>query len=54
MSQYLTKKELVKEIVKCGKDPVYFIDNYCKIAHPTTWTDPFQDLGLPTRPSTKV
>ena len=35
MSQYLTKKELVKEIVKCGKDPIYFIDNYCKIAHPT-------------------
>ena len=35
MSQYLSKKELVKEIVKCGKDPVYFIDNYCKIAHPT-------------------
>jgi hypothetical protein len=35
MSHYLSKKELVKEIVKCGKDPVYFIDNYCKIAHPT-------------------
>ena len=35
MSQYLSKKELVKEIVKCGKDPVYFIDNYCKISHPT-------------------
>jgi len=35
MSQYLSKKDLVKEIVKCGKDPVYFIDNYCKIAHPT-------------------
>ena len=34
MSQYLSKKDLVKEIVKCGKDPVYFIDNYCKIAHP--------------------
>ena len=35
MSQYVSKKELVKEIVKCGKDPVYFIDNYCKISHPT-------------------
>jgi hypothetical protein len=35
MSQYLSKKDLVKEIVKCGKDPVYFIDNYCKISHPT-------------------
>jgi hypothetical protein len=35
MSQYLSKKELVREIVKCGKDPVYFIDNYCRISHPT-------------------
>ena len=35
MSNYLSKKDLVKEIVKCGKDPVYFIDNYCKISHPT-------------------
>jgi hypothetical protein len=35
MSNYLSKKDLVKEIVKCGKDPVYFINNYCKISHPT-------------------
>ena len=35
MSQYLSKKDLIKEIVKCGKDPAYFIDNYCKISHPT-------------------
>jgi hypothetical protein len=42
MSQYLSKKELVKEIVKCGKDPVYFIDNYCKISHPTRGQIPFK------------
>lgn len=24
----------MKEIVKCGKDPVYFINNYAKITHP--------------------
>ena len=42
MSQYLSKKELVKEIVKCGKDPVYFIDNYCKISHPTKGQIPFK------------
>ena len=42
MSQYLSKKELVKELVKCGKDPVYFIDNYCKIAHPTRGQIPFK------------
>jgi len=42
MSQYLSKKDLVKEIVKCGKDPVYFIDNYCKIAHPQRGQIPFK------------
>ena len=34
MSYQLTKKEIVRELIKCGKDPVYFIDNFCKIAHP--------------------
>tara|TARA_Y100000034_G_scaffold134880_1_gene204653 strand:- start:422 stop:2011 length:1590 start_codon:yes stop_codon:yes gene_type:complete len=42
MSQYLSKKDLVREIVKCGKDPVYFIDNYCKISHPTRGQIPFK------------
>ena len=42
MSQYLSKKDLVKEIVKCGKDPAYFIDNYCKISHPTRGQVPFK------------
>ena len=37
-----------KEIVKCGKDPVYFINKYAKIQHPTRGTInfdtyPFQD-----------
>ena len=30
----LSKKEIVKEIVKSGKDPVYFINTYCRISHP--------------------
>ena len=30
----LTKEEILKEIVKCGKDPAYFINNYVKIKHP--------------------
>ena len=30
-----------KEIVKCGKDPVYFINKYAKIQHPTRGTIPF-------------
>ena len=42
MSQYLSKKELVKEIVKCGKDPAYFLDSYCKISHPTKGQIPFK------------
>jgi hypothetical protein len=30
----LTKKEILKEIIKCGKDPVYFLKNYARISHP--------------------
>jgi len=33
MSQLLTKQDILKEIVKCGKDPAYFIDTYAKITH---------------------
>ena len=25
---------LTEEIIKCRKDPIYFIENYCKILHP--------------------
>lgn len=32
----------VNEIVKCGKDPVYFIETYCKVQHPTKGTVPFK------------
>ncbi len=42
MSQYLSKKDLIKEIVKCGKDPSYFLDSYCKISHPTKGQVPFR------------
>ena len=31
----LSKQRQVKEIVKCGKDPSYFIKKYVKIQHPT-------------------
>lgn len=34
MSVELTKKEIIREIIKCGKDPVYFITNFVKISHP--------------------
>ena len=44
----ISKKEIVKEIVKSGKDPVYFINTYCRISHPLRGlikfdTFPYQD-----------
>ena len=30
----LTKQEILKEIIKCGKDPIYFLKNYARISHP--------------------
>ena len=41
MSFRLTKKQVLSEIVKCGKDPQYFIDNYAKITHPQKGLIPF-------------
>ena len=34
MSFQLDKKQQVKEILKCGKDPSYFLNNYARISHP--------------------
>jgi len=34
MSFQLSKKEKVKEILKCGKDPSYFLTTYARISHP--------------------
>ena len=42
MSYQLSKKELVQEIVKSGKDPNYFIHNYAKISHPLHGLIPFK------------
>ena len=42
MSFELTKQEILKEILKSGKDPVYFIDNYARIAHPLDGLIPFK------------
>jgi hypothetical protein len=48
MSYQLTKKEVIKEIVKCGKDPVYFINNYARISHPIHGTIPFKTYDFQT------
>lgn len=42
------RKDQIDEIIKCGKNPVYFINKYCKIRHPVKGiipfnTYPFQD-----------
>ena len=42
MTYELSKKEIVKEIVKSGKDPSYFINNYCRISHPQRGQIPFK------------
>ncbi len=42
MAYRLTKKEIVKEILKSGKNPAYFINNYCRISHPMKGLIPFK------------
>lgn len=42
MSHSLSKKEVVSEIIKCGKDPVYFVNNYARISHPIKGLIPFK------------
>ena len=42
MSFELTKNQILKEILKSGKDPVNFINNYARIAHPLEGLIPFK------------
>ena len=42
MAYKLTKDKIVKEIVKSGKKPAYFINTYCKIPHPGKGLIPFK------------
>ena len=42
MAYRLTKKQIVKEILKSGKDPTYFINSYCRISHPMRGLIPFK------------
>ncbi len=41
MTYYPTKQETIKEIIKCGKNANYFINNYAKISHPLKGLIPF-------------
>lgn len=38
----MLSSEKVKEIVKCGKEPIYFINKYCKVQHPVQGTISFK------------
>jgi len=45
----INKSRQVSEIIKCGREPVYFFNNYAKIQHPVRGlikfdTYPFQDM----------
>ena len=42
MAYQLSKKQILAEIVKSGKDPSYFINNYCRISHPMEGLIPFR------------
>jgi len=48
MTYALSKKEIVTEILKCGKDPNYFINNYARIAHPLHGLVPFKTYPYQT------
>lgn len=37
----ITKQEKVEEILRCGKDPIYFINKYVSIQHPVKGRIPF-------------
>jgi hypothetical protein len=36
-----TKKAQIEEVMKCGRDPIYFINTYCKIFHAERGVIPF-------------
>jgi len=42
MSHNLTRKQILQEVIKSGKDPKYFINNYAKISHPLRGLVPFK------------
>lgn len=37
-----SKEKAIKEIIACGRDPIYFINNYAKIQHPVKGLLPFR------------
>jgi len=48
MSYQLSRKEILNEIMKSGKDPNFFINDYCKISHPLKGLIPFKTFDYQT------
>jgi hypothetical protein len=46
MSYKLSKEEIRSEILKCGRDPAYFLDNYAKITHQERGVIPFRTFNF--------
>jgi hypothetical protein len=42
MAVQLTLEEIKREVIRCGKDPSYFLKNYARITHPEKGTIPFK------------
>jgi hypothetical protein len=45
----MRKASVKEEILRCGRDPVYFIDKYVKIRHPTRGLIPFKTFEYQKR-----
>ena len=43
---HLSKQDILKEIIKCGKSSQYFLRNYVKISHPLLGTIPFNTYSF--------
>jgi len=41
MPNVLTKEEILREVVKAGKNPIHFTNSYCRISHPQKGLIPF-------------
>jgi hypothetical protein len=46
MGYSLSKQEITKEIVRCGREPSYFLDNYAKIIHQERGVIPFKTFDF--------
>lgn len=46
MAYNLSKEEIRSEILKCGKNPAYFLDNYAKIVHQERGLIPFKTFDF--------